>query len=164
MRPDRYLIPAGKCPAELTGTDRETVEAWMDAVQAAYGDPVEDPEKRCGSSTFVYYAQQFYPRFGVGWDGDGAEYSEVRGHIRESFGLPREPTRTAPAPSKAAPPPPGKPKRRKAAPPPPKPKTAAQLAADATRGAWGKVKSDTEVLEAERARPRRKAPPPPPKK
>ena len=121
---NRYYIPAGKCPVDLTATDEETVRQWMEDVQAALTG-VEDV---CGSSTFIYFARQFYHPFTIEHPVDlNPQWAEVRGHIRVAFGLsrikppyaaPKPPTPTPP-PMRAAPPPPP-PSKKKRPPPPPR--------------------------------------------
>lgn len=112
--PDCYYIPRGKPPVELTGTDAETVDQWMEDVQQAM------PEK-CGSSTYLHWLRYFYSCVAQEPD-EKAAYEEVRGHIREAFGLSRVPPRRPPPPppkAKAKAPPPPPPPKAKAPPPPP---------------------------------------------
>ena len=113
FRLNRYYIPSGKCPVDLTGTDEATVRQWMEDVQAALTG-VEDV---CGSSTFIYYARQFYHPFVKEHPtGTNPQWEEVKGHVRVAFGLSRiKPPYAEPKPP---PPPPAPPKRAAPTPPP----------------------------------------------
>lgn len=77
----RIAVAAGACPHRLSGTDKETVEAWAENLRRTYMD-------RDGSwlnaSAMKYFARDFYPIFDK--EGRNPEYIQVCAFIDELYG------------------------------------------------------------------------------
>lgn len=71
---ETILTPAGACPIELTGTSKEVVQEWKEAVKSHYTAKGQE----IGESGLMYYVRQFFPMYVKGLKGLSLEYLAVK--------------------------------------------------------------------------------------